>query len=176
MRGSRPGSLIVRGEDYLDTSFGFSYDHIWRNLSVIILLALIFFIIGVIATDVLHFAPSGSVRLFARTKSAKERLRRQRKQLAQDGKWDPEVVDVDSSSSSIRMSFDDESWKRIVEDRAAVLAWKDVSLWNHGVDRKVQLLEDVCGYILPGEMTALMGVSGAGKTTCECDSAPLVLL
>jgi ATP-binding cassette subfamily G (WHITE) protein 2 (SNQ2) len=172
MRGSRSGSLILRGEDYLDASFGFSYDHLWRNLFVIILLALIFFVIGVIATDVFHFAPSGSVRLFARTKAAKERLRRERKKLAKDGKWDPEAVEVvDSCSSSMLMSFDDdnEDGKRIAEDRAAVLTWKDVSLWVEAPDKKIQLLDDVCGYIHPGEMTALMGMSGAGKTTCESD-------
>ncbi len=30
----------------------------------------------------------------------------------------------------------------------------------------LQLLNDVYGYVKPGTLTALMGASGAGKTTC----------
>ena len=31
---------------------------------------------------------------------------------------------------------------------------------------KLRLLRDVYGYVKPGTLTALMGASGAGKTTC----------
>lgn len=30
----------------------------------------------------------------------------------------------------------------------------------------MKLLDDVYGYVKPGTLTALMGASGAGKTTC----------
>jgi ATP-binding cassette subfamily G (WHITE) protein 2 (SNQ2) len=169
MQGSQPGSLVVKGEDYLEASFDFSYDHLWRNFFVIIVLALIFLVIGVIATDVFHFAPSGSVRLFARSKNAKERLRREKLKLAAKDR-DPEVVvvdtDTDSCASSVLDPFDGQGNKSIVGGRAAVLTWKDVSLWIRTPETKrIQLLDGISGYICPGEMTALMGMSGAGKTT-----------
>lgn len=72
--GSKPRSLTVRGEDYIREAFNFSYDHVWRDLGIILLLAVVFLFIGVGATDLFHFAPAGSVRLFARTKAAKRRL------------------------------------------------------------------------------------------------------
>lgn len=77
--GSSPGSLLVDGEAYIRTSFGFEYAHIWRNFAIILLLAFLFLLVGVIATDYLHFAPSGVVRLFLATKDAKRRVRRARK-------------------------------------------------------------------------------------------------
>ncbi|CAN6460441.1 unnamed protein product [Victoria cruziana] len=39
-------------------------------------------------------------------------------------------------------------------------------MWNQGVtEKKLQLLRDITGAFRPGVLTALMGVSGAGKTT-----------
>ena len=55
-------------------------------------------------------------------------------------------------------------------DRASsdpsVFTWEGVSYHvpvSHGTQ---QLLSDVYGYVKPGTLTALMGASGAGKTTC----------
>lgn len=52
-----------------------------------------------------------------------------------------------------------------VEDRS-VFTWEGVNYHvpvSHGTRR---LLSDVYGYVKPGTLTALMGASGAGKTTC----------
>jgi len=47
-----------------------------------------------------------------------------------------------------------------------VLAWKNINYSVPGANKKPkQLLREVSGYARPGEMTALMGSSGAGKTT-----------
>ena len=52
-----------------------------------------------------------------------------------------------------------------------VIAQKDVFTWNH-LNNTIpydgatgQLLDDIFGYVKPGETTALMGESGAAKTT-----------
>ena len=44
------------------------------------------------------------------------------------------------------------------------LAWSDSTTVKGGGSLK--LLDDVYGYVKPGTLTALMGASGAGKTTC----------
>jgi ATP-binding cassette subfamily G (WHITE) protein 2 (SNQ2) len=52
-----------------------------------------------------------------------------------------------------------------VEDRS-VFTWEGVN-YHVPVSRGTrQLLSDVYGYVKPGTLTALMGASGAGKTTC----------
>ena len=44
------------------------------------------------------------------------------------------------------------------------IAWSDSTTVKGGGSLK--LLDDVYGYVKPGTLTALMGASGAGKTTC----------
>jgi ATP-binding cassette subfamily G (WHITE) protein 2 (SNQ2) len=57
--------------------------------------------------------------------------------------------------SSNRTSFD-----------RGVFTWEGVSYHVPVSDGTRQLLSDVYGYVRPGTLTALMGASGAGKTTC----------
>lgn len=77
LQGSTPGSLIVSGDAYLSTSFSFHYSRIWFNLGIMAVQAVAFLIIGVVATEFLHFAPGGTRRIWARTKRVKRRLARQ---------------------------------------------------------------------------------------------------
>lgn len=44
--------------------------------------------------------------------------------------------------------------------------WEDVNYTVPVFGSHVRLLKNVHGYVKPGTMTALMGSSGAGKTTC----------
>ena len=47
----------------------------------------------------------------------------------------------------------------------AILTWENMCYSVPSKSGDLQLLDDVCGYIKPGQLTALMGASGAGKTT-----------
>ncbi|KAH9999357.1 P-loop containing nucleoside triphosphate hydrolase protein [Russula vinacea] len=56
--------------------------------------------------------------------------------------------------------------RRMASSDPSVFTWEGVSYHvpvSHGTQ---QLLSDVYGYVKPGTLTALMGASGAGKTTC----------
>ncbi|KAG6329970.1 hypothetical protein ID866_9118 [Astraeus odoratus] len=44
--------------------------------------------------------------------------------------------------------------------------WENLNYHVPVADGTRRLLHDVCGYVRPGTLTALMGASGAGKTTC----------
>lgn len=77
LAGSTPRSLIVSGDAYLATSFDFHYSRIWYNLGIMAVQAVAFLVIGVVATEFLHFAPGGTRRIWARTKRVKRRLARQ---------------------------------------------------------------------------------------------------
>lgn len=56
----------------------------------------------------------------------------------------------------------------------AMFTWEDL---NYSIPTKVggskRILNSVEGICRPGEMTALIGASGAGKTTCKPPSSPL---
>ncbi|KAH8594208.1 hypothetical protein B0O99DRAFT_662220 [Bisporella sp. PMI_857] len=49
--------------------------------------------------------------------------------------------------------------------RRAVLTWEDLCYDVPVVGGQLRLLNNIFGYVKPGELTALMGASGAGKTT-----------
>ncbi|GAA6020195.1 hypothetical protein JCM10207_004364 [Rhodosporidiobolus poonsookiae] len=74
--GSTPGSLTVSGDAYLSLAYDFHFSRIWRNLAILALQALVFLVIGVVATELLHFAPGGSVRVWKRTEAAIRRVAR----------------------------------------------------------------------------------------------------
>lgn len=50
-------------------------------------------------------------------------------------------------------------------DDDSVFTWKDLSYFVQAGGKSIQLLDKVSGYCKAGTLTALMGSSGAGKTT-----------
>ncbi|GAA5828180.1 hypothetical protein JCM11251_002621 [Rhodosporidiobolus azoricus] len=74
--GSAPGALDVSGDSYLALTYDFHYERIWRNLGILAVQAAVFLLIGVVATEVLQFAPGGSRRLWKATEAVKRRLAR----------------------------------------------------------------------------------------------------
>lgn len=56
---------------------------------------------------------------------------------------------------------DDEAAKLLAEHRPAALYWDNVSYYLNGKE----ILSDIQGASQPGQITAIMGASGAGKTT-----------
>ncbi|KAI5478137.1 ABC drug exporter AtrF [Pseudohyphozyma bogoriensis] len=165
--GSTPQSLIVDGEAYLSVSYGFHYNNIWWNLLVMVIQALVFLIIGVIATDYLHFAPAGSKRVWGRTRAVMKRFRR----MGRSGGREEEEgllnggmgggVENEAETSAL----DDDTTEAAVEMEGSVLVWKDLSLWVDTPNETRRLLDRISGYIRPGRVCALLGASGAGKST-----------
>ncbi|GAA5951529.1 hypothetical protein JCM21900_001592 [Sporobolomyces salmonicolor] len=72
--GSSPGSLSVSGDRYLALSYDFHYSRIWHNLRILALQAVVFLVVGVVATEFLHFAPGGTKRVWMRTGRVARRL------------------------------------------------------------------------------------------------------
>lgn len=73
--GSTPASLVVSGDRYLALSYDFHYARIWRNLGIIAAQAVVFLVVGVVATNFLHFAPGGTKRVWMRSKRVMKRFR-----------------------------------------------------------------------------------------------------
>ncbi|KAM0793564.1 hypothetical protein ACM66B_001000 [Microbotryomycetes sp. NB124-2] len=166
LAGSRPGSLTVLGDDYLKASFDFHYDRIWFNLGIMAVQALAFLVIGVVATEFLHFAPGGSKRLWARTQRVKLRLAR---------RWYKNEDEEDGSAFSLAPIVedgidvgslgDDDDAAGASGAKGSTLMWRNLCLWVDTPTDTRRLLDHVCGFIKPGRVCALMGASGAGKST-----------
>ncbi|KAK0542954.1 ATP-binding cassette transporter snq2, partial [Tilletia horrida] len=177
LTGAQPGSLVVQSEDYLQVTFGYSRSHIGRNIGVLIAFCVLYFIPTIFASEIMNFGGAGGgVTLFARTKRAKKQLAEEAAPVKNDVETATDGLKVSRPGSDVTQAGDDaEPVKKVlskarpgvhqhlsVEDRP-IFTWSDVNLELPGGGRK--LLQHIDGYVKPGTMTALMGASGAGKTT-----------
>lgn len=177
LQGSRPGSLVVPGESYLQSAFGYTQSNVGPNIGVLIAFSVLYLLLTLVASEVMHFGEStGGLLVFARTKQTKKAVQAQEKSTPRGDDVEASAVPTEKSSpvpesDSTRANSEEgtstkkengiEKTSASYEDRA-VFTWKDVSLELPG-GRK--LLQNVDGFVKPGTMTALMGASGAGKTT-----------
>ncbi|OCK97384.1 uncharacterized protein K441DRAFT_606404 [Cenococcum geophilum 1.58] len=146
--GAVPGSANVAGADYV-SAYGFSKSHIWRNISIMIGIALTYLFVGAVSSEIMNFAPQGGSPLVFVNSSE-----------CHKGKTgtalDVEKMVPITSSSDISLR----SEKFLVTGHAA-LTWKNLTL---DIGDK-QILKGITGYVKRGQLTALCGASGAGKTT-----------
>lgn len=142
--GSIAGSLIVLGDDYLSKAYDFHHDRIWFNLGILALQAFVFLIGSIIATDLLEFAQDGNKQVFLKP-SSYQKIKEQ---------------------DTVAIAIEEEPTQALLTNNS-VLTWSDISLWvDTDLDTR-KLLDGINGYVKGGRMTALMGVSGAGKSTCQ---------
>ncbi|GAA5889931.1 hypothetical protein JCM5296_003652 [Sporobolomyces johnsonii] len=180
--GSSPGSLSVSGDRYLALSYDFHYSRIWHNLRILALQAVVFLVIGVVATEFLHFAPGGTKRVWMRTGRVARRLLKGRwykRGEGENGEADgarlldgaEQGMDWEEGTSSLAeveeqyVAGGSGTTVEGVEMDGSVLCWSNVSLWVDTPFETRRLLDRITGYIKPGRVCALLGASGAGKST-----------
>ncbi|KAH7230842.1 ABC multidrug transporter [Fusarium solani] len=144
VQGSAPGDSMINGEEYIEFRYGATSGHIWRNVGVLIAFWVFFAISTAIAFEVNLHSGSGSKILYSR-RQYKAQLNETDVEKAEK-QGIPEEVNTISASST-------------------VFTFKDISYFVHHEGQEKQLLQSVSGYVKPGQLVALMGSSGAGKTT-----------
>lgn len=159
--GSTPGSLTVSGDSYVAASFGYAYSNLWRNFGIMILFTIAFILLGAYFNEILEWSDSGSKAL--EFKSASKSVHRK----AVKDEEEKAVPDVPSETiSSASTITNDSSMPQLQTDRST-FTWKDLTYTIPYDGNTRTLLNGVSGYCALGQMTALVGSSGAGKTTCE---------
>jgi ABC-type Mn2+/Zn2+ transport system ATPase subunit len=169
--GSTPGQLAVPSEAYLEASFGYSRSSMSYDWAVVLAFTILYLLVTVWAAENMHWGGGGGgVTVFARTASAKQQLAETETPAAASGDVEaaasgnttpPRSDDSTRANSPAPVEKKPSHGSASFDDRA-VFTWKDVNL-TLGNGR--ELLHNVTGYCKPGSMTALMGASGAGKTT-----------
>ncbi|KIJ66534.1 hypothetical protein HYDPIDRAFT_86385 [Hydnomerulius pinastri MD-312] len=157
--GATPGSDQIPGKDYLMAGYAIDTADIWRrNLLVIIGFLIFFLTTQLIAIE--FFSPSvggSSVYIYAKeTKDEKELNAVQREKKARRHEKREE--------EKVEKEYHEE--KGAVQAHRRAFTWENLNYHVPVPDGTRRLLHDVCGYVKPGTLTALMGASGAGKTTC----------
>ncbi|RKK50582.1 Brefeldin A resistance protein [Fusarium oxysporum f. sp. cepae] len=143
VQGSAPGDSMINGEEYIEFRYGATSGHIWRNVGVLIAFWVFFAISTAIAFEVNLHSGSGSKILYSR-RQYKAQLNETDVEKAEKQR-NPEEANISASST--------------------VFTFKDISYFVHHEGQEKQLLQSVSGYVKPGQLVALMGSSGAGKTT-----------
>jgi ABC-type multidrug transport system ATPase subunit len=154
--GSVPGQPFVNGDAYIESAYGYTASHKWRNIGVIF--AYMFLLMGVylVATDfITEKKPKGEILVFPRGHKALEKKKTSDDVEASSGKDRRVAVEKTASSDNLAM----------IERQTAIFQWKDVSFDIKIGKEDRRILDHVDGWVKPGTLTALMGVSGAGKTT-----------
>ncbi|RDB29035.1 ABC transporter G family member 11 [Hypsizygus marmoreus] len=157
--GSSSGSSIIDGAAYLRAGYGLDVNDLWRRN----FLVLLGFVIAFQVTQVLalEFYPqygfNMSINIFAReTNEIKNRnaiLREKKLERKEKGNEEDKASSKQESTAAIR-------------PHQKTFTWEGLNYHVPSPNGPLRLLHDVYGYVKPGTLTALMGASGAGKTTC----------
>lgn len=144
---SYPGSDsqgIIDGEAYVRAQFSYSFGHIWRSFGVIVGFWAFFIFVTAMGFEFQNSQSGSSVLLYKR---GCEKKRQEDVESTAEG---PEKSDAVALSGSVKNS---------------TFSWKDLDYHVPFHGEKKQLLNKVFGFVKPGNLVALMGASGAGKTT-----------
>ncbi|KAK5658003.1 hypothetical protein OQA88_2557 [Cercophora sp. LCS_1] len=150
--GARAGEAVVSGEEFVRLSFGYEKKHLWRNFGILVGFAAFYLGTYLVAAELVSSKKSkGEVLVFRR------------------GHGVAAVADVEQrsgpasvhSSSEIKTASDGP----VIGKHASVFHWRDVCFDITTGKETKRILDHVDGWIKPGTITALLGPSGAGKTS-----------
>jgi ABC-type multidrug transport system ATPase subunit/ABC-type multidrug transport system permease subunit len=173
LQGSRPGSDIVSGADYIQESYQYTRAHLWRNFGIIWAFFALFLAVTAVGMELMKPNAGGAaVTVFKRgqvPKSVKESIETGGRKGNISDEESGAVKGSPSSGSEVdvvkeREEKDKKAMQNVAKNET-VFTFQNVNytIPFQGGERK--LLNGVSGCVRPGRLTALMGASGAGKTT-----------
>ncbi|CAI7673956.1 unnamed protein product [Penicillium pancosmium] len=154
-KGAFAGDNYIDGDTYINTTFNYYKEHLWRNFGILVAFFFGFLAIYVVSSEYIRAKPSkGEVLVFPRGKiPAFAKKARQEDSEAAPSTEKHEIVDKESDGAAA------------IIKQTAIFHWEEVcyDIKIKGENRRI--LDRVDGWVKPGTLTALMGVTGAGKTS-----------
>ena len=155
MPGSKPGQRTVLGDDWVDSAYGYTYDHLWRNFGILLAFMIFFYTLYVILSERNYKTVSrGEYLVFRRGHEPKSALN-----SASDTEATASINEKNTS-----LDRTDDAMK-VLQPQKDVFTWRNVCYDVPVKGGQRRLLDHVSGWVKPCTLTALMGTSGAGKTT-----------
>ncbi|KAI0970759.1 putative ABC multidrug transporter [Xylaria arbuscula] len=149
--GSTPGQSTYSGTDFLKAQYGDFTEHVWRNIGIVIAFWVFFALLAALGFELNLQRGSGSKILYEK--------RAYFRSLSDRGDHEKGITSETSSASRKRAECEDQ-----VTD-GTVFTFRDINYFVQAGGSEKQLLRNVSGFVTPGKLVALMGSSGAGKTT-----------
>ncbi|KAL4806318.1 ABC-2 type transporter-domain-containing protein [Aspergillus unguis] len=154
-RGAVAGEDYIDGDSYLNTSFEYYRSHLWRNYGILLGFMLFFLFAYIVCNEFVRAKPSkGEILVFPRGKIPA---------FAKEIRRDDEETTTVEKVAPVREEPDDNVGA--ISKQTAIFHWQDVcyDIKIKGENRRI--LDHIDGWVNPGTLTALMGVTGAGKTS-----------
>ncbi|KAF8850810.1 hypothetical protein BDZ45DRAFT_708183 [Acephala macrosclerotiorum] len=158
--GGTPGSDFINGDAYIKGVYKYEYDHIWRNFGILIAFILFFSFVYLLAAEKIFFEISkGEVLIFRRGHKAIAKTMPARDEESQGTRTTNNLPTTASTEASL-------SGETLgIQRQTAVFHWKDLCYQVNIKGKPRVILDHVNGWVKPGTLTALMGATGAGKTS-----------
>ncbi|KAI1849200.1 hypothetical protein JX265_008610 [Neoarthrinium moseri] len=169
--GAGVNAQAVSGDDYIQSSFGYSRSHLWRNFGVVIAFTVLYLLVTLLATELFSFASGGGGALIFKKSHRAKRQVKLTQSPSEEEKTSGGGSDSNDQSSSTKLGDspasagnESEAMEQLTKSDS-IFTWRDVEYTVPYLGGERKLLNKVNGYAKPGLMVALMGASGAGKTT-----------
>ena len=170
--GSVPGEPFVNGTNYLKYAYQYYNSHKWRNLGIAIAFAVVFLGVYIWLTEYNKGAmQKGEIVLFLKSGLKKHKRKNQKApgtalEDIETGKFSNDKLVYPSDIEEEEEGATD---KRLnlsgTDNRPEIFFWKDLTYQIRIKKEDRIILDHVDGWVVPGQITALMGATGAGKTT-----------
>lgn len=155
-RGMSAGQLELDGDEYIQSQFGFSYDNIGRDYGILLLFLVGLCLLNMWVVENMDWT-SGRDGAFETADK--------RKRLMPSRKRDEESTDEVAATKRPHTEANPQQTKGHVGKSGAAFSWTDINYSVRQNNEDKQLLRGVSGFCQPGTLTALVGTSGAGKST-----------
>jgi ATP-binding cassette subfamily G (WHITE) protein 2 (PDR) len=154
VKGARPGESFVDGTEYVRVAFGYVNSSKWRNFGILVAFTIALCVAHLVVSEVVAAARSkGEVLVFKRGA-----LREQQKGAI----FGDEEHQVPTGRRG-NLDKEKDSVQANVEKQTSILHWQDVSYTVKTGGGERLILDNVDGWVKPGTLTALMGVSGVSE-------------
>jgi ATP-binding cassette subfamily G (WHITE) protein 2 (PDR) len=156
--GAVAGQNYIDGDTYLSTTFIYSRSHLWRNFGILVAFFFFFLAAYVLGTEKVTAKPSkGEILVFPRGKIPAFA------KTAKRGDDDEEVAATREKQQIVEKDGHDQT--AAIVKQTAIFHWQDVCYDIKIKGQPRRILDHIDGWVKPGTLTALMGVTGAGKTS-----------
>ena len=155
--GSVAGESRISGDAFIAASYQYYWSHAWRNFGILVGFLFFFMFVYFVTTQLNSSSSSTAEVLVFQRGHVPGRLKQGD---------DTKAVTEDMTTSGAAASDSPEGGDvKAIEPQKDIFTWRNVVYDVPVKGGTRRLLDNVSGWVKPGTLTTLMGVSGAGKTT-----------
>ncbi|KAI2627808.1 ATP-binding cassette transporter [Hypoxylon sp. NC1633] len=161
--GAVPGQRYVSGDSHINSKYSYYHSHKWRNIGIVIAMVIFNHILYFIASEYITAKKSkGEVLVFRRGFVPTSYTARSIDDIERSPSSHVPVV-LEKPGKGYTSSNDNDT--TAVRASSSVFHWSNLCYDIKIKGEPCRILDHVDGWVKPGTLTAVMGVSGVGKTT-----------